>query len=55
MGDPSNTSPLPSNADRAALAKILDVIQAHEFGQQEYATCEARVMEIQRIAVVGTE
>jgi hypothetical protein len=51
MGDLSTTSPLPSNADRAALAKILDVVQAHEFGEQEYASCEATVTEIQRIAV----
>jgi hypothetical protein len=51
MGDSSITPPLPSNADRAALAKILDVIQAHEFGEKEYPTCETAVREIQRIAV----
>jgi len=51
MGDLSTTPPLPSNAGRAALAKILDVVQAHECGQNDYATCEAAVREIQRIAV----
>ena len=35
---------LPSNADRAALAKILTVIDDHE-------GCEAALDEIQRIAV----
>jgi hypothetical protein len=32
-------------------AKILDVVQAHEFGEKEYAISEAAVREIQRIAV----
>jgi hypothetical protein len=51
MGDLSTTPPIPSNADRAALAKILDVIQAHEFGEKESVTCETTVTEIRRIAV----
>jgi hypothetical protein len=34
MGGLFNTQSVPSNVDRAALAKILDVIHAYEYGDQ---------------------
>jgi hypothetical protein len=48
----SNSS-LPSNADRAALAKILGTIRAHERGDDGYKSCDDTVRVIQGIAVTA--
>jgi hypothetical protein len=45
-----NSRTVPSNADRTALAKILDVIQTYE-DDAEAGNCEAVVREIQHVAV----
>jgi hypothetical protein len=49
----ADSTPLPSNTDRSALAKILYIIRGHENGEQGYESCDATVRAIQDIAVTA--